>query len=233
VSASQALRQDLEGRPDRAGRAPSDVPFAVYVEGPRDREILRAWAWRLSAAFSEVLIDAAVILGGRQPARAAQHFRELRATAAHARGICILDRDDTPVETPGPHEPGLEYYTWRRRHIESYLLVPRAILRGAGLAPRDARLQRIVEHHLPEPADEDALRDLNAKALLAGSGPLARALGRPLPPGRIARAMERDELHGDVLDLLGRVESARRAAGDEGAANGGSVPPCLPPPGLG
>jgi len=224
LSAPQPLRrepsQDETAAPgdcDAAGR--SAAAFALYVEGPRDREILEAWARRVHPALAREVAGSSVILGGRQPARAALHFRSLRSRRARARGVCVLDRDGDAAAAALPAETGLEFFTWSRRHIESYLLVPGAILRAAGLAPRDARLLRLVERHLPDPEDEDALREIHAKALLGEAGALARALGRPLGAGRIARAMDAADLHDDVLRILRRVEAAVRGGdGDDGDA---------------
>jgi hypothetical protein len=198
----------------------------LYVEGPSDREILRSWAWRVEPELARALVQAAVILGGRQPARAADHFRTVRSECAGARGLCVLDRDGTAASVPvsDAGEPGLEFFTWRRRHIESYLLVPDAILRAAGIPREDPRQTRLLQRHLPPLHDEPALRELHAKALLAEGGPLARALGRPLSPAHIARQMDRDHLHPDVLDLLARV-----AAGLEGTLGGESAVFSLPP----
>jgi len=199
--------------------------FVLYVEGPSDREILRSWAWRVSPELARALVQTAVILGGRQPGRAADHFRTIRSQCSDARGLCVLDRDGaaaSPAPTPSP-EPGLEFFTWGRRHIESYLLVPDAILRAAGAAAEDPRQARLVRRHLPPLHDEPAMREVHAKALLAEGGPLARALGRPLSPGHIARQMDRRDLHPDVLDLLGRV-----AAGLEAASGGAKCPFLLP-----
>lgn len=204
---------DEQRAPDRASSG-----FALYVEGPRDREILGAWAWRVRPDLAQYVARATMILGGRQPARAVLHFQSLSAEVERARGLCVLDRDGDASPGTLPAEPGLEFFTWTRRHIESYLLVPRAILRAAGLAPRDARLVRLVERHLPHPEDEAALRDVHAKALLAASGALSRALGRPLAAGRIARAMDATDLHDDVRQILRRVESARCGTDERPAA---------------
>ncbi len=216
--------------PSEASRASSEEApasrFVLYVEGPSDREILRSWAWRVAPELARALVQAAVILGGRQPARAADHFRAIRSECAAARGLCVLDRDGSAPSLPptGSTEPGLEFFTWGRRHIESYLLVPDAILRAAGVPREDPRQTRLVQRHLPPLHDEPALRELHAKALLAEGGPLSRALGRPLSPAHIARQMDRQHLHPDVLDLLDRV-----AAGLEGASGGGpAVFPCPP-----
>src|SRR5215469_15523938 len=81
--------------PSEASRARSEEApasrFVLYVEGPSDREILRAWAWRLAPDLARALVQAAVILGGRQPARAVDHFRALRSEGVALRGLCVPD----------------------------------------------------------------------------------------------------------------------------------------------
>jgi hypothetical protein len=179
-------------RPDRESGDPES--FVLYVEGPRDRSILRAWASRLMPDRAPALLADTVILGGRRPARALEHFR---ARPGSARGLCLLDRDEEG-EQPAATDDGLEFFTWGRRHIESYLLVPAAIQRALSLAPGDRRVETALDGGIP--ADEDAAgwRALDAKRLLGDRGPLATALGRPLPLARIARATREDELHEDV-----------------------------------
>ena len=194
-------------QPARVDRAPDAAgAFVLYVEGPRDRDILGGWAWRHGAHVARTVLEAAVILGGRQPQRAVEHFRRLRADDPGAWGLCVLDRDDAPDPTPPEDEPGLAFYIWGRRHIESYLLVPEVLRRGARSSRERFRLDRALREHLPDPADEAALRDLDAKRILSREGALARALGRPIPVGRMARSMRPPEIHDDVRDLLARIE---------------------------
>jgi hypothetical protein len=195
-----SLRRDANG----GGRG--RVGFLVYVEGPRDRDILGAWARRFSPRLSAALVASTVILGGRKPARAAEHLRELRRHRSATRGICVLDRDGNQTPEPAT-EPGLELFTWSRRHIESYLLVPDAIRRGLGIRDHDGHFDRLMRAHLPALDDEGALRELDAKQLLGRKGPLARLLSRPVSPGRIARAMRLEELHPDVRALFARIQS--------------------------
>jgi len=178
-------------------------PAVLYVEGPRDRDVLEGWARGASAALARAVRDNAVILGGRQLGRAAAHFATAAAARPGLRGLCILDRDNIEEATSAAGE--LEVFTWSRRHIESYLLVPGAIQRALRLPEHDGRVQRLLRQHLPTTAPESALRELDAKRLLGASGPLARALGRPLALGRVARAMRPDELHADVAGLLERL----------------------------
>jgi len=188
-----------------AASSPAESPFVLYVEGPRDRSLLDAWAFRVSPLLARATASVTVILGGCQPLRAAEQFRIARERGA-ARALCVLDADRERRELPErAREPGLEFFTWSRRHIESYLLVPDAIARAARVPPGDPRLARWFERALPSADDEEAFGELDAKALFAHHGPLQRLLGRPLRPVQVARAMRRDELHSDVHALLGRL----------------------------
>jgi hypothetical protein len=180
--------------------------FALYVEGPRDQSLLATWAQRVSPALAELLGDVTVILGGCRPARAAEHFRELRERDASATGVCVLDRDAEGAPRPRPvAEPGLEFFTWGRRHIESYLLVPAAIRRSLRLAADDVRVDRFFATQLPR--DEAALGAIDAKPLFAFRGELQQLLGRPVRPDHVARAMFAGEIHADVRALLLRVRA--------------------------
>jgi hypothetical protein len=200
-----------------ARRAPAAPAFLVFVEGPRDGDILRCWARLDSPLLARRLAGAISILGGRRPARAVAQLRSLAAAGTPAWGLCVLDGDGSAQGEADGDDVSLELFTWRRRHIESYLLVPDAIRRGARVRDHDGHFARRLRAHLPPLDDESALRQLDAKRLLDRRGPLARLVGRPIEPSRIARAMRREELHPDVLALL-----ARLAAG-LGLARSGNV----------
>jgi hypothetical protein len=190
----------------RPGGEPAER-FLLFVEGARDRGILEGWSQRLAPALTRRLSHAAVILGGRQPARALEHFRRVRSQAADTRALCLLDRDDgSAAGEPEAAEPGLEFFTWSRRHIESYLLVPAAIRRALRLREADGRVERVLRRHLPAAGDETAYRALDAKRLLGSNGVLPRELGCSIPLGHVARATRADELHADVHALFGRLK---------------------------
>ncbi len=180
--------------------------FLLFVEGARDRGILEGWSQRLFPALTRRLAHASVILGGRRPARAVEHFRRVSDAGAGARGLCVFDRDDGSA--PGPADasaPGLEFFTWSRRHIESYLLVPAAIRRALRLPDADLRIDRVLRDHLPALGDESAFRALDAKRLLGSNGVLPRALGCTIPLGQVARSTRAEELHTDVHALFDRL----------------------------
>jgi hypothetical protein len=192
--------------PHRPG-GESPQRFLLFVEGARDRGILEGWSQRLVPSLTRRLSQASVILGGRQPARAIEHFRRVRSAAAETRALCLLDRDDGSASgLPEAGEPGLEFFTWSRRHIESYLLVPDAIRRALRLREADGRIERALRPHLPAAGDEPAYRALDAKRLLGSNGVLPRALGCAIPLGQVARATRAEELHADVHALFVRLE---------------------------
>jgi hypothetical protein len=192
--------------PHRSG-GESAERFLLFVEGARDRGILEGWSQRLVPALTRRLSHAAVILGGRQPARAIEHFRRVRSQAAGTRALCLLDRDDgSAAGEPEAAEPGLEFFTWSRRHIESYLLVPAAIRRALRLREADGRVERVLRRHLPAAGDETAYRALDAKRLLGSNGVLPRELGCSIPLGQVARATRAEELHADVHALFVRLK---------------------------
>lgn len=197
----------LQFDPARPGGASSARgAFVLYLEGPGDQGILEGWCRRMLPGLVRELSRSTVILGGRQPARAREHFRKLRRRDADARALCVLDRDDgSEPESEARPEPGLEFFTWGRRHIESYLLVPEAIERGLRLGGPRGRVRRVLKQHLPPEGDEAAYQALDAKRLLASRGALARSLGVPIPLARIARATRDHELHADVLRFFDRL----------------------------
>jgi hypothetical protein len=201
IRSSLAVPTSDRARLPDPGSAPTGS-FILYVEGPRDRSILRAWASRLIPDRAPDVLEGAVILGGRRPARAREHFR---SAAAGSRALCVLDRDEEGAASAPEPENGLEFFTWGRRHIESYLLVAVAIRRALSLPASDHRLEAALERELPHADDGAGWRALDAKRLLSDSGPIARSVGRPLPLARIARATREDELHADVHDVFERV----------------------------
>ncbi len=217
-SSRSARRSRRSARGSSTARTEKERPagrFVLYVEGPRDRDLLRIWARRVSHGLAKSLESCVVIMGGRQPARAAEHFARVHGDREDATGLIVLDRDHHDPDGDDALLEPLELFTWPRRHIESYVLVPAAIRRAAGCAPADVRVDRVLAEHLSGGADRDAYVDVDAKRLLAAKGPIARALGQPVSTADIARCMRIDELHGDVMDVLDRVASALGQRGSE------------------
>ena len=180
--------------------------FFLYVEGPRDADILRIWGRRVSRRVARQLESRIVILGGRRPERARDHFRAMSAGGGPGRGLVVLDRDHhEPVEPLSHLEPGLEIFTWQRRHIESYLLVAPAIRRALRHAVDPHLLDRLIADCVPPAHDEEACKQANAKEILGSKGPLARSAGGRLSPASVARSMRLEEFHPEILALYERI----------------------------
>lgn len=178
--------------------------FVLYVEGPRDREILSIFARRESSELSRGVNATAVILGGRQPSRARKHFKNVTVGSSHPSALCILDRDDPSEDCP-ESENGLEFYMWKRRHIESYLLVPRALTFALADGGNLQQIERVIAREVPSHLKEHDFKTLDAKRLLGVKGPFARAIGKRPDLGRIARNIRLEELHSDVVRVLAKI----------------------------
>ena len=207
--------------------SPDAVPppphFFLYVEGPGDAAILRIWARQISRQLARRLESRVVILGGRRPARAQAHFRAERRENPQGRGLVVLDRDHhSPSDADSCFEPGLEVFIWKRRHIESYLLVPDAIRRSLARTVEARLLDRLIEKHVPLPEDEAACRAANAKEILGAKGELGRGTGGRLSPVGVARCMWLEDFHPDILALSERIRSV---AGLPETAFASRVPP--------
>lgn len=190
--------------------------FVLFVEGPRDRDVLRLFAQKLSPELARAMDSCVRILGGRQPDRAAELFGQMVEQAARnngepPKGLCILDRDDPDrlgsayPKNFDPEASELEFVIWKRRQIESYLLVPRAIGRCLARHGNHHQLDHLLEAWLPDPSDENEFRSLNAKQVLGARGPIASYLGRPLRAQEIVRGMTPLEIHDDIKAVLAHV----------------------------
>lgn len=229
-SGRNASRVDarVDARASADGLASNERPgdnredrFILYVEGPRDREVLAGWARHFAPVFGGTLERGTVILGGRQPARAVDDFRRRGGAEAGLSGLVVLDRDDHHDLHPDDRllEPGLELFVWSLRHIESYLLVPAAIRRIAPHAPDDRTLSAWIEEFEEQAMEAERAHVAgrrrvgpHAKRMLGAGGALCESLGVELRAGEIARAMRRDELHADVHDLFARIAALRGVA---------------------
>ena len=202
LSASLApMRRATRSTGSPASPAPRS-PFALYVEGARDRGLVETWAKLRDRALAKWISKEAVILGGRQPYRA---LRDFETRSASTRALCVLDRDDGDEELPAETPAGFELFVWPRRQIESYLLVPAAVSRCLRARRGDSRVADFFAAQVPFLSDEAAMAEFDAKALFAKHGPLEANFGTGLTPAKVARAMRAEDLHADVSELLERI----------------------------
>lgn len=114
----------------------------VYVEGETDEELLRGWASALAAdpqfkSLPEAMDRVAFVplRGGSADEMlefADKHFRGCKLLSENAQRVLVLDRNDGKWMRRAECDPNL--FVWRKRHVESYLLVPVAWERAARTA---------------------------------------------------------------------------------------------------
>ena len=91
---------------------------------------------------------------------------------------------------------------WKRRHIESYLLVPAAIRRCIERDTGHPDVDRFLADHLPDMSNDAALREFDAKQLLGNKGPISRTFSRPIRPRDIVHCMSPDDIHSDIREFF-------------------------------
>ncbi len=94
-----------------------ETGWVLYLEGPTDLAMLRAFAGALKHRAREYLERPFVHYVGNQPRKALEHFHGLREAKKDLIGIAIYDR----LETNLPNDPKLVQRMWRRRELENYL----------------------------------------------------------------------------------------------------------------
>lgn len=105
----------------------------LYVEGPTDFNLLKAWA-RVLKHESLSWFDSVAYWHdnhGRNPTEAKGHFFALRGIRANMRGVLLLDGDNRNMPDREIKAEGLELLRWERYEAESYLLYPAALARFA------------------------------------------------------------------------------------------------------
>jgi AAA domain, putative AbiEii toxin, Type IV TA system len=162
----------------------------IYVEGETDEECLRGWAEALAedsnfASLKESMKAVAFVYlaGGSADSmleQADKHFRGCKLLSASAQRLMILDRNDGKWQNRIAQDTSL--MVWRKKHIESYLLVPSAWKRAASGAAEQifelatASLENTVDTFFQEQSGgaeinwlnptQQAFLDIDAKKML-------------------------------------------------------------------
>lgn len=215
--------------------------WVLYLEGATDLAILQALAEILVHPARHDLERPFVHYVENQPQKAREHFFGLREGKPDLVGLLVTDRLERPLKS----SPDLHEWMWPRREIENYLCQPQTLLRfaaagGAESAPgplfagsEEERFQAAMQEAINDLAPPVALRDpadpwwSDIKAsddfLDRLFARFYRTLGLPnlmrkSDYHRLARFILREDIAGEVEELLDLVrETARRASprGDE------------------
>ena len=98
--------------------------WVLYLEGPTDLAILRAFAEKLSHDVLTVLKRPYVHYVGNQPGKARDHFYSLREAKSDLVAFCLFDRISDELRM----RPELIEYAWQRREIENYIVSSKQVL---------------------------------------------------------------------------------------------------------
>lgn len=205
-----------------------DAPGILYVDDYTDLDILREWARILAHPAHDLLTkklfwkpNVAEPHPGVAGIPAQKHHEALCLVRSDLPALQILDGDaraEIPV-TPITGS-GFQRVRWRRYEIESYLLHPDTLARfvaeqvGAALAAQHvADLRSHLDATFPPALLADPFLDL---PFLTGTKPRTQILPQALTaaglPGfpyqrffEIASAMEREEIHPEVIEKLDAI----------------------------
>jgi|GEM_PF-4983843 len=215
----------------------SQVPAALFVEGENDRKILTAFAKKLDHPIYRFLNDGLLksIGGAKSQERVKDFAWAAKAAFQGAKFVLLLDRNASgqpPVEY-NEHR-ALTTLRWGRAEIENYLLAPKAI--KTAVKNKSAGAPLFANHYLSRIDDwfSRLPEDRKMRESLLSDSPASKKLlpdlFSSLPPEarlkkseyyRIAEAMEPDEIHPDIKEMLDRIYKELRLEeyyGELGAA---------------
>ncbi|MCR1162318.1 AAA family ATPase [Paenarthrobacter sp. UW852] len=167
-----------------------------FHEGTSDLAVLRAAAKVVGTQLSEDWI----------PWRTERSHKErkmlwmaLKEEIPGLTAISLRDRDEEEVNTVGPElqdrgqtaSPGFDMRKWRRRHIESYLVAPKAMSAASGKSESHIR-EHLEEEHALAINDSyfkhhcpDTLLEIRGKSILQGLHLTAAAVAGHLTPTEV------------------------------------------------
>ena len=190
----------------------------LFIEGETDCAVLKNVAKSLRQDFPG---EWPVWITSRAHKERRQLFLALEEDIPGLRAISLRDRDDENSSTTSPQlddlaTPGTPTFVtlkWRRRDIESYLLLPEAIARVTGQDPDVLRSRLANDFGLAigesfQVTDcPQALLDAHGKSILSQSDKALLA-GTGKGPGDIAAAVRVDEICEDLRKFFTRLQGS-------------------------
>jgi predicted ATPase len=198
----------------RAGRmlfleGQTDDGMLSAMESVLGREVLQDWPiWTTSATHKE----------------RHQLFRALSEEIPGLVAVSLRDRDDEPINTVGqdlkdlvfPGRGDFHTFKWRRRHLESYLLLPEAVARCTGQSADDVRAQ-LAQHfslaigsNFTDSDCPDALMQANGKDVLLQAQEALLA-NRGQGPVDVALSLRPSEICDDIRTFLDALDDLNPA----------------------
>ena len=100
----------------------------LYLEGPSDYLMLKAFAKKLQHPIGEILSETNIsYLSSNRPNDAFQNYNALKLVVPDLKGIALFDKIDIEVHLESP----LQVLIWKRRELENYFATPDVLMRYA------------------------------------------------------------------------------------------------------
>lgn len=100
----------------------------VYLEGPSDYLMLKAFAKKLQHPVGDLLSESNIsYLSSNRPHDAFQNYNALKLVVPDLKGIALFDKIDVEVHLESP----LQVLIWKRRELENYFATPDVLIRYA------------------------------------------------------------------------------------------------------
>ncbi len=126
------------------------VGWVLYLEGPSDLNILRAFAKRLKHHAQRYLERPFVFYVGNKPSKAFEHFYAVREAKPDLKAIAIYDR----LDREPPANPDIVQLMWSRKEIENYICSRKALLAWAEAQEKGPLLSYGARKVMEETIDE-------------------------------------------------------------------------------
>lgn len=139
--------------------------WVLYLEGPTDLAILRAFADKLEHRAKDLFERPYVHYVGNQPQKARDHFYGLREAKTDLVGFCLFDRMDYQLQD----RPELREYMWKRREIENYLCRKDVLIRWAEVEEEHRSMGPLFSN-IWSPAMEETIAEVENALQTLGKG---------------------------------------------------------------
>lgn len=211
-------------KPAEAMEALREKHRLLYLEGPTDIRILRAWADTLGhrcRAFLEETTPVETAQRGNEHF-SAKHFSAVRELVPEVRGVELCDGDKKPPEnskalSKNRKESPLKTLFWDRKEIESYLLHPSSVdryLQSKSARRLAEKAYQGMEENLPQkflddPFVKSPFLFLDQLAIKKFFSYLFQEAGLAEPSNEdfisMAEQMTVEEIHPEVRDKLDKI----------------------------
>lgn len=189
-------------------------PGILYIEGPTDIPILKAWARTWEHPLLLFLEKPFGWETAEKEWSAVRHFSAMRLVVPNFCGVELCDGDNKDHSNTPPPPEGMKRLYWNRYEIESYLIHPQAIARfveSIGGKQAADKAEAYMEKQLPPALHEDPfelsdyLQGTKGKKVLAN---ILNAAGLDVKESdyyQIASQMKKEEIHPEVVEKLDAI----------------------------